>query len=117
DPALLARALTACGAVAGYFDREVARSYFAEAIGLTRAIGDRWRLSQILALHAQGATIAGEPLAARAAATRSRRCDRRPVQLASVPLLARVGAGGTRRFGRSCQTIGRPGGRGRGGSR
>jgi predicted ATPase/class 3 adenylate cyclase len=72
DPALLARALTACGVVAGYYDREVARSYFAEAIGLARAIGDRWRLSQILALQAQGATIAGNPLAARAAAEEGR---------------------------------------------
>ena len=39
DPALVTRALTACGAVASYYDREVARSYFAEAIGLAR--GDR----------------------------------------------------------------------------
>jgi predicted ATPase/class 3 adenylate cyclase len=72
DPALLARALTACGIVAGYHDREAARSYFAEAIGLTRAIGDRWRLSQILAFQAQGAIIAGDPLAARAAAEEGR---------------------------------------------
>jgi predicted ATPase/tetratricopeptide (TPR) repeat protein len=72
DPALLARALTACGVVAGYYDPEVARSYFAEAIGLARAIGDRWRLCQILALQAQGAAIAGDPLAARAAAEEGR---------------------------------------------
>ena len=72
DPALLTRALTACGAVAGYYDREVAQSYFAEAIGLARAIGDRWRLSQILALQAQGAAIAGDMLAARAAAEEGR---------------------------------------------
>ena len=72
DPALLVRALTACGVVAGYYDREVARAYFAEAIGLARAIDDRWRLSQILALQAQGATIAGDPLAVRAAAEEGR---------------------------------------------
>ena len=72
DPALVTRALTACGAVASYYDREVARSYFAEAIGLARGIGDQWRLSQILALQAQGATIAGDPLAARAAAEEGR---------------------------------------------
>jgi predicted ATPase len=72
DPALLTRALTACGAVAGYYDREVAQSYFAEAVGLARAIGDRWRLSQILALQAQGAAIAGDMLAARAAAEEGR---------------------------------------------
>ena len=72
DPALLARALTACGVVANYYDREVARPYFAEAIGLARAIGDRWRLSQILALQAQGAAIAGDPLAVRAAGEEGR---------------------------------------------
>jgi predicted ATPase/class 3 adenylate cyclase/DNA-binding CsgD family transcriptional regulator len=72
DPALLARTLTACGVVANYYDREVAQTYFAEAIGLARAIGDRWRLSQILAFQAQGATISGDPLAARAAAEEGR---------------------------------------------
>ena len=40
DPALLARALTACGYIAGLaIDAEVARAYFAEAIGLARATG------------------------------------------------------------------------------
>ena len=34
---------------------EVARAYFAEAIGLARAVDDRWRLSQILAWQAQWA--------------------------------------------------------------
>jgi predicted ATPase/class 3 adenylate cyclase/DNA-binding CsgD family transcriptional regulator len=72
DPALLARTLTACGYIAGYYDREAAQPYFAEAIGLARAIGDRWRLSRILAFQAQGATIAGDPLAARAAAKEGR---------------------------------------------
>jgi hypothetical protein len=47
DPALLTRALTACG-LAAAFNAEVARPYFAEAIGLARALDDRWRLSQIL---------------------------------------------------------------------
>jgi predicted ATPase/class 3 adenylate cyclase len=72
DPALLTRALTACGSVAGYYDREAAQSYFAEAIGLARAIGDRWRLSQILAAEAQGAAVAGDPIATRAAAEEGR---------------------------------------------
>jgi predicted ATPase len=37
DPALLARALTACGSIAAFFTRfELARAYFAEAIGLAR---------------------------------------------------------------------------------
>ena len=59
DPALLARALTACGYIAGYFDAEAARAYLAEAIGLARALGDRWRLSQILALQAAAAQRRG----------------------------------------------------------
>jgi predicted ATPase/class 3 adenylate cyclase len=106
DPALLARTLTACGVVAGYTDRELARPYFAEAIGLARAIGDRWRLSQILAFQAQGAIIAGDPLAARGRRrrTRSRRCNRRRVRLACVPPLAGGRAGGKRRSARSCHT-------------
>ena len=56
DPALLARALTACGYIAAYFDAEAARAYFAEAIGLARALGDRWRLSQILVAQVVGGT-------------------------------------------------------------
>jgi predicted ATPase/class 3 adenylate cyclase/DNA-binding CsgD family transcriptional regulator len=71
DPALVARALTACGFVAGN-NAEVARPYFAEAIDLARAIRDRWRLSQILACQAVGAVVAGDPIAARAAAEEGR---------------------------------------------
>jgi hypothetical protein len=37
--------------------------YFAEAIGLARALDDRWRLSQILARPAIGAVMAGDPIA------------------------------------------------------
>jgi predicted ATPase/class 3 adenylate cyclase/DNA-binding CsgD family transcriptional regulator len=73
DPALLARTLTACGMVAGTgYNAEVARACFAEAIGLARATDDRWRLSQILALQAQGAFIAGDPLGVRAAGEEGR---------------------------------------------
>ncbi len=73
DPALLARTLTACGMVAGTGYRvEVARACFAEAIGLARATDDRWRLSQILALQAQGAFSAGDPLGVRAAGEEGR---------------------------------------------
>jgi DNA-binding CsgD family transcriptional regulator len=72
DPALLARALTACGFVAAYYRAEVAEPYFAEAIGLARATGDKWRLSQILAWHALSAVMAGDPIAARAAAQEGR---------------------------------------------
>jgi predicted ATPase/class 3 adenylate cyclase/DNA-binding CsgD family transcriptional regulator len=64
DPALLARTLTACGFIAGAgYNAEVARACFTEAIGLARAVDDRWRLSRILALQAQGAEIAGDPIA------------------------------------------------------
>ena len=65
DPALLARALTACGYLRG-FDIETAAPYFAEAIGLARETGDDWRLSQILARQAYGAAMTGEPDAAAA---------------------------------------------------
>ena len=69
DPALLARALTVIGICAGYaYNDEVAQPYFAEAIGLTRALGDSWRLSQILSYQAFVAIVAGDPIAARAAA-------------------------------------------------
>jgi DNA-binding CsgD family transcriptional regulator len=64
----LARALTACGFCASQvYNVEATRAYFAEAIGLTRALDDRWRLSQILAFQALAATIAGHPLATRTA--------------------------------------------------
>jgi predicted ATPase/class 3 adenylate cyclase/DNA-binding CsgD family transcriptional regulator len=71
DPALLARALTACGRIAGY-DPEVAGPYFAEAIGLARATGDMWMVSQILGWQAYEAIIAGDPIAVRAAAEEGR---------------------------------------------
>ena len=71
DPALVVRALTACGGIAS-FNPEVARPYLAEAIDLARAIGDQWRLSQILGWQATGALIAGEPIAAGAAAEEGR---------------------------------------------
>jgi predicted ATPase/class 3 adenylate cyclase/DNA-binding CsgD family transcriptional regulator len=69
DPALLARALTACGYIAHAFDAEAAGAYLAEAIVLARALGDRLRLSQILV--AQAAT--DNPRAMRAAAEEG--CD------------------------------------------
>jgi DNA-binding CsgD family transcriptional regulator len=72
DPALLVRALTACGSVAAAISAEAARPYFAEAIGLARALDDRWSLSQILASQAQGAYRAGDPIAVSAAAEEGR---------------------------------------------
>jgi len=67
DPALLVRALTACGYTANA-QRAGAATYFAEALALARALGDRWRLSQILARQARGAVFTGDPVAARVAA-------------------------------------------------
>jgi predicted ATPase/class 3 adenylate cyclase/DNA-binding CsgD family transcriptional regulator len=71
DPAVLARALTACGLTAGY-NAEVAGVYFAEAIELARELHDRWRLSQILTWQASTAIAAGDPIAARVAAEEGR---------------------------------------------
>jgi predicted ATPase/class 3 adenylate cyclase/DNA-binding CsgD family transcriptional regulator len=73
DPALLARALTACCLIGVFTDPQVARPYFAEAIGLVRALDDRWRLSELLAWQALGAAVvAGDPMAGRAAAEEGR---------------------------------------------
>jgi predicted ATPase/class 3 adenylate cyclase/DNA-binding CsgD family transcriptional regulator len=72
DPALLARALTACGSTAAFTNPELAGPYFGEAIGLARALDDRWRLSQILAWQANSAHIAGDPLGVRTAAEEGR---------------------------------------------
>jgi predicted ATPase/class 3 adenylate cyclase/DNA-binding NarL/FixJ family response regulator len=71
EPALLVRALTACGFVAAY-NAETAEGYFAEALSLARAIGDPWRLGQILAWQARGAQLAGDLIAMRAAAEEGR---------------------------------------------
>jgi predicted ATPase/DNA-binding CsgD family transcriptional regulator len=69
DPALLARALTACGySASASCNAELARPYFAEAMRLARALDDRWRLSQILAWQASAAAIAGDAIGVRAAA-------------------------------------------------
>jgi predicted ATPase/class 3 adenylate cyclase/DNA-binding CsgD family transcriptional regulator len=65
DPALLARALTACGFTAGYTDNaELAPTYFAEAADLARTLDDRWILIQIVAWQANTAATAGYPIAA-----------------------------------------------------
>ncbi|WP_370063336.1 LuxR C-terminal-related transcriptional regulator [Mycobacterium sp. MAA66] len=72
NPDLLAHTLTACGYTAAYTNSEMARGYFAEALGPARASGDRWRLSQILASQAAAAILAGYPIEARAAAEQGR---------------------------------------------
>jgi predicted ATPase/class 3 adenylate cyclase/DNA-binding CsgD family transcriptional regulator len=72
DPALLVRALAACGYIASYFDAEPTRAYFAEAIGPARELGDPWRLASILAAQAFALGAAGNPVASRAAAEEGR---------------------------------------------
>jgi hypothetical protein len=73
DPALVARALAACGLVVGQsYDAEAARPYFAEAIDLARALGDRWRLSQALTWQANVGIVVGEPITTRAVAEEAR---------------------------------------------
>ena len=65
EPALLVRALTASGLIAAVVSAELAEPYFAEAIGVARALDDRWRLSQLLACQATWAANAGKPMAVR----------------------------------------------------
>jgi predicted ATPase/class 3 adenylate cyclase/DNA-binding CsgD family transcriptional regulator len=73
DPALLARALTACGYVSGTnYDPEAARGYFSEAIELARALDDRWIVSLILSWQAVTAVTFGDPVLARAAGEEGR---------------------------------------------
>ncbi len=71
DPALLARALIACGSSAVY-DLEMVQPYFADAIGLARSLGDGWTLSQILVWQAFGSVVVGDPIAIRASAQEGR---------------------------------------------
>jgi predicted ATPase/class 3 adenylate cyclase/DNA-binding CsgD family transcriptional regulator len=71
DPAVLARALTACGLTAAY-NADLAGTYFAEAIELARAVDDRWRLSQILSWRANAAIADGDPIVAGAVAEEGR---------------------------------------------
>src|SRR5262249_4512727 len=67
-PAVLARAL---GANANVYNPD-AGPYFAEAIDLTREMGDGWRLSHILFSQAFVAVVEGDPIAVRAAAEEGR---------------------------------------------
>jgi predicted ATPase/class 3 adenylate cyclase/DNA-binding CsgD family transcriptional regulator len=68
DAPLLARALATCGFTAGQrYDAGRASTYFAEAIGMARALGDPWRLSEMLSWQANAAVQTGHPVTARAA--------------------------------------------------
>jgi len=71
DPALIARALMACGMVAIY-SPEIAQQYFAEAIELARVADDQWSLCQIFSYQATVAVMAGEPALAHVAAEAGR---------------------------------------------
>ena len=71
NPALLARALAACGLIA--LDSEEARGYRAEAISLARELGDALRLSHILSVEALVAVLTGDMIARQAAAQEG--CD------------------------------------------
>jgi predicted ATPase/class 3 adenylate cyclase/DNA-binding CsgD family transcriptional regulator len=74
DPALLARALIACGFIAGNFDynAEVAGKYYSEAVVFARKLDDRWSLSHILAWQTNTGVNVGDPIAARAAGEEGR---------------------------------------------
>ena len=66
DAALLARALTACGYIAGtHYDPDAARAYYAEALDLARVLDDRGILSRILAWQSSTAISVGDPTTAR----------------------------------------------------
>jgi predicted ATPase/class 3 adenylate cyclase/DNA-binding CsgD family transcriptional regulator len=67
DPALVARALTACACRAPD-DRESSVAYFAEAADLARHTDDSWWLGQTLVLEATFALLFGEPVAVPVAA-------------------------------------------------
>jgi predicted ATPase/class 3 adenylate cyclase/DNA-binding CsgD family transcriptional regulator len=58
EPALLTRVLAACACITAH-DADLARPYFTEAAELARALGDSWRLCQILGRQAYGGMIEG----------------------------------------------------------
>ncbi|MCV7164173.1 LuxR family transcriptional regulator, partial [Mycobacterium stomatepiae] len=59
DPALLAWALAACGFTCSY-SPELALTYFEQAIALSPAMDDDWRLSQLYGVQAYSAFVAGD---------------------------------------------------------
>ena len=72
DPALLVRALTACGSTAAY-NPDVARPLLAEAVELARAMGDKWTLAETLLWQMYAASNGeGDQVAARAAGEEAR---------------------------------------------
>ncbi len=71
DRALLARALTAYGAIASY-QADAARPYLDEAIAIARALGDKSMLTEALTWQAYAAFYSGDPIAAAAASVEGR---------------------------------------------
>nr|WP_246398400.1 LuxR family transcriptional regulator [Mycobacterium vicinigordonae] len=59
DPALLARALTACGVMTAYGGQD-GQQYFDEAIGLARPLGDKWLMAQLLGWQTNLAFMNGD---------------------------------------------------------
>lgn len=71
DPALVTRALIACG-MAVIYSPDMAQQYFAEAIALAGDAEDRWSLCEIFSYQATVAILIGEPMTARSAAEAGR---------------------------------------------
>ncbi|MGK2865184.1 MAG: helix-turn-helix transcriptional regulator, partial [Mycobacterium sp.] len=71
DPALIARALIACGMLT-FYRADVAQGFFDEAIDLVRVSGDRLAMCQIRSSQAFVGTMAGDPTGTRAAAEEGR---------------------------------------------
>lgn len=69
EPGLLAWALAACGFTCSY-SPELALPYFEQAIALSPALNDDWRLSQIYGVQAYSAFVAGDLDTLRLAAER-----------------------------------------------
>jgi predicted ATPase/DNA-binding CsgD family transcriptional regulator len=63
DPALLARALIACGGVYG-FKPELAGPFFAEGVELARSVDDGWLVGYVLGWQSVGAVMVGYPAVA-----------------------------------------------------
>jgi predicted ATPase/class 3 adenylate cyclase/DNA-binding CsgD family transcriptional regulator len=71
DSALVAQNLIACGMLC-FYSAKMAQQYFAEAIDLVRAAGDRWSLCQIFSHLSTVGLMAGDPIATLAAAEQGR---------------------------------------------
>ncbi|MED5813738.1 LuxR family transcriptional regulator [Mycolicibacterium sp. 050232] len=71
DPQALLAALSARAEIAAHFEKP-SSSYFTEAVELARKLGDQRALCQVLVSQAYAATLASDPVAARAFAQEAR---------------------------------------------